>query len=98
MSHIQQQPMWLPVLLFTAKLEAVVADGDYRLQGKSLLYGALNVYLACLFGHRAAVTGEMTDQMVQTAAASGTDEKGYVIQVRMVTIQFISKALKFVQM
>ena len=90
--------MWLPVLLFTVTLEAAVKEGDYRLQGKVAFYGALNLYLACLFGHRASVYCEMTDSMVKTAATSGSDAQGYNIQVRIVTIQFITKALKFVQL
>ena len=89
--------MWLPVLLFTVKIEEAVEQGDFRLQGKAKLYGALNLYLACLFGHRSSVHLEMTDQMVQTAAASGSDTRGYAIQVRIVTIQFISKALNLVE-
>ena len=73
--------MWRFVLLFTATMEDDVKSGDLRVRLTSRLYGALNLYWCCLFGHRAGVHTNMTDAMVIAARKSGSEEKGYVVQV-----------------
>ena len=69
------------MLLFTATMEEEVKEGDLTLRKRTAFYGAVNLYLCCLFGHRAGVHANLTDAMVVAARTAGSENAGYVVQV-----------------
>ena len=65
-------------------------EGGFSTVRKAHLYGYLNLYIACLFGHRNGVHANLLEADVVKAQALGSPERGYIVQVS--TELFITKS------